>query len=70
MDGEHSHVLNDESVELLAETALSHAAAGADLVTPSDMMDGRIGAIRETLDANGFGQTGIFSYAAKFASAF
>jgi len=70
MDGEHFHVLNDESVELLAKAALSHAAAGADLVAPSDMMDGRIGAIRETLDANGFDQTGIMSYAAKFASAF
>jgi porphobilinogen synthase len=69
-DGEHFHVLNDESVELLAKTALSHAAAGADLVAPSDMMDGRIGAIRETLDANGFEQTGIMSYAAKFASVF
>src|ERR1043166_2758872 len=52
-DGEHFHVLNDESVELLAKTALAHAAAGADLVAPSDMMDGRIGAIREALDANG-----------------
>jgi porphobilinogen synthase len=69
-DGEHFHVLNDESVELLAKAALSHAAAGADLVAPSDMMDGRIGAIREALDANGFDQTGIMSYAAKFASAF
>lgn len=70
MDGEHFHVLNDESVELLAKTALSHAAAGADLVAPSDMMDGRVGAIREALDANGFEQTGIMSYAAKFASVF
>ena len=70
MDGAHFHVLNDESVELLAKTALSHAAAGADIVAPSDMMDGRIGAIRETLDANGFEETGIMSYAAKFASAF
>jgi porphobilinogen synthase len=70
VDGEHFHVLNDESVELLAKTALSHAVAGADLVAPSDMMDGRIGAIRETLDANGFDQTGIMSYAAKFASVF
>lgn len=69
-DGEHFHVLNDESVELLAKTALSHAAAGADLVAPSDMMDGRIGAIREMLDANGFSETGIMSYAAKFASVF
>ena len=70
IDGEHFHVLNDESVQLLAKTALSHAAAGADFVAPSDMMDGRIGAIRETLDANGFEQTGIMSYAAKFASVF
>ena len=69
-DGEHFHVLNDETVELLAKTALSHAAAGADLVAPSDMMDGRIGAIRETLDAHGFDQTGIMSYAVKFASVF
>jgi porphobilinogen synthase len=69
-DGEHFHVLNDESVELLAKTALSHAAAGADLVAPSDMMDGRVGAIRECLDANGFEETGIMSYAAKFASVF
>ena len=70
IDGDHFHVLNDESVALLAKTALSHAAAGADFVAPSDMMDGRIGAIREILDANGFDQTGIMSYAAKFASAF
>jgi porphobilinogen synthase len=69
-DGEHFHVLNDESVELLAKTALSHAVAGADIVAPSDMMDGRIGAIRETLDTNGFEETAIMSYAAKFASAF
>jgi porphobilinogen synthase len=69
-DGEHFHVLNDESVELLVQTALSHAAAGADLVAPSDMMDGRIGAIREALDGAGFDQTGIISYASKFASAF
>jgi len=70
IDGDHFHVLNDESVELLVKTALSHAAAGADMVAPSDMMDGRIGAIREALDACGFDQTGIISYAAKFASAF
>ncbi len=70
MDGEHFHVLNDESVELLTKTALSHAAAGADIVAPSDMMDGRVGAIREMLDANGFDHTGIMSYAAKFASVF
>ena len=70
MDGDHFHVLNDESVELLVKTALSHARSGADLVAPSDMMDGRIGAIREALDATGFDQTGIMSYAAKFASVF
>jgi porphobilinogen synthase len=70
LDGDHVHVLNDESVELLVKTALSHAQAGADMVAPSDMMDGRIGAIREALDANGFQETGIISYAAKFASAF
>ena len=70
VDGDHFHVLNDETVELLVKTALSHAAAGADLVAPSDMMDGRIGAIRDALDAGGFDQTGIMSYAAKFASAF
>src|SRR5947208_250917 len=70
IDGDHFHVLNDETVELLVKTALSHAAAGADIVAPSDMMDGRIGAIREALDAAGFDQTGIMSYAAKFASAF
>ncbi len=70
VDGDHFHVLNDETVELLAKTALSHAKAGADIVAPSDMMDGRIGAIRDELDANGFDQTAIMSYAAKFASAF
>src|SRR5213595_373732 len=70
IDGDHFHVLNDETVELLIKTALSHAAAGADLVAPSDMMDGRIGAIRNALDAGGFDQTGIMSYAAKFASSF
>ena len=70
IDGDHFHVLNDESVALLAQTAVSHAAAGADLVAPSDMMDGRIGAIRSALDAHGFDQTGIISYAVKFASAF
>src|SRR5882724_10556956 len=54
IDGDHFHVLNDETVELLVRTALSHAAAGADIVAPSDMMDGRVGAIREALDAGGF----------------
>jgi len=70
IDGDHFHVLNDQSVDLLVKTALSHAQAGADMVAPSDMMDGRIGAIREALDANGFTETGIMSYAAKFASVF
>jgi porphobilinogen synthase len=70
IDGDHFHVLNDETVELLVKTALSHATAGADIVAPSDMMDGRVGAIREALDERGFDQTAIMSYAAKFASAF
>jgi porphobilinogen synthase len=70
IDGDHFHVLNDETVELLVKTALSHAAAGADIVAPSDMMDGRVGAIREALDERGFDQTAIMSYSAKFASAF
>jgi porphobilinogen synthase len=64
------HVLNDPSVELLAQTALSHAAAGADIVAPSDMMDGRVGAIRSALDSHGFTQVAIMSYASKFCSAF
>ncbi len=63
-------VLNDPSVELIARTALSHAQAGADIVAPSDMMDGRVGAIRALLDQQGFGETPILAYAAKFASAF
>jgi porphobilinogen synthase len=66
----HARVLNDESVALLARTAVSHANAGADIVAPSDMMDGRIGAMRSALDAAGFEHTPILSYAAKFASAF
>jgi porphobilinogen synthase len=69
-DGEHFHVLNDESVELIAKAAVAYAAAGADFVAPSDMMDGRIGAVRGALDQAGFDQVGIISYAAKFASAF
>jgi porphobilinogen synthase len=68
--GDHAHVDNDASVELLVQTAVSHARAGADIVAPSDMMDGRIGAIRAGLDAAGFTETVIMSYAAKFASAF
>jgi porphobilinogen synthase len=69
-DGERAHVANDASVALLAQTAVSHARAGADIVAPSDMMDGRIGAMRAALDAEGFIHTPILSYAAKFASAF
>jgi porphobilinogen synthase len=68
--GGNAHVLNDASVALLARTAVSHAKAGADIVAPSDMMDGRIGAMRRALDASGFEHTPILSYAAKFASAF
>ncbi len=66
-DGE---VDNDATLELLARVAASHAAAGADIVAPSDMMDGRVGAIRSRLDADGFQATAILSYAAKHASAF
>lgn len=69
-EGEHFSVLNDESVEIIARTAVSHAVAGADMVAPSDMMDGRIGAVRKALDNAGFSDTGIVSYAAKFASVF
>jgi len=61
---------NDPTLQWLAKTALSHARAGADIVAPSDMMDGRVGAIREALDANGFEKTPILAYAAKFASVF
>jgi len=61
---------NDATLELLAREALSHARAGADIVAPSDMMDGRVGAIRRALDENGFTQVAIMAYAAKFASAF
>jgi porphobilinogen synthase len=61
---------NDATLELLARTAVSHARAGADLVAPSDMMDGRVGAIREELDGEGFPDTPILAYSAKFASAF
>jgi porphobilinogen synthase len=61
---------NDATLDLLAKEALSHARAGADMVAPSDMMDGRVGAIREALDEQGFDQVPIMAYAAKFASAF
>ena len=70
---EHAHgceIANDPSLKLLAQTALSHAEAGADIVAPSDMMDGRIRAIRQLLDARGLTQTPIIAYAAKFASSF
>jgi porphobilinogen synthase len=68
VDGDE--ILNDVTLELLGKTALSHAEAGADAVCPSDMMDGRVGAIRGALDAEGFEQVPIVSYAAKYASAF
>ena len=61
---------NDSTLELLAKEALSHAKAGADIVAPSDMMDGRVGAIRKILDQNGFQQVAIMAYAAKYASGF
>ena len=65
---EENYVLNDITTEILVKQALSHAAAGADVVAPSDMMDGRIGAIREALEANGFINTQIMAYSAKYAS--
>jgi porphobilinogen synthase len=68
VDGED--IVNDATVEELARAALSHAAAGADIVAPSDMMDGRVGRIREKLDAAGFTQVAIMAYAAKYCSAF
>jgi porphobilinogen synthase len=61
---------NDVTLELLAKTAISHAAAGADAVAPSDMMDGRVGALRAQLDSEGHSETPIIAYSAKFASAF
>jgi len=64
------YVDNDKTLELLAKTAVSHAQAGADMVAPSDMMDGRVGAIRRALDKNGFQLTPIFAYSAKYASGF
>ncbi|HWJ22728.1 MAG TPA: porphobilinogen synthase [Gemmatimonadaceae bacterium] len=66
----HGHVVNDATLELLAREAVSHAEAGADVVAPSDMMDGRVRAIREALDGGGFVDTPILSYAAKYAGAF
>jgi porphobilinogen synthase len=67
---EDGRVKNDASVELLARVALSHMESGADVVAPSDMMDGRVGAIRETLDEAGYTETPIMAYSAKYASAF
>ena len=67
---EDGRVKNDPTLELLARTAVSHAEAGADLVAPSDMMDGRVAAIREALDEGGFGDTPIMAYSAKYASSF
>ena len=67
---EDGKVVNDPSVEVLAEMALSHASAGADFVAPSDMMDGRVNSIRKRLDEEGFEDTGIMSYSAKYASSF
>src|SRR5262249_34350197 len=63
-------VQNDASLELLAQMALSHVQAGADIVAPSDMMDGRVGALRRTLDEHGFNQTPIMAYSVKYASGF
>jgi len=67
---EEGEIANDPTLELLAKTALSQARAGADMVAPSDMMDGRVGAIRQALDVNGYAHIPILSYAAKYASAF
>ncbi len=67
---ENGEVQNDETVELLARVSVSHAAAGADVIAPSDMMDGRVAAIRSALDDNDFSKTPILSYAAKYASAY
>jgi len=66
---ENGAIVNDASVDLIAKVALSQAAAGADFVSPSDMMDGRVGAIRSAMDAGGFHDTGIMAYSAKYASA-
>ena len=63
-------IVNDDSLELIARTALSHAAAGADVVAPSDMMDGRVASIRELLDKNDFDDVPVLSYSVKYASAF
>ncbi|MBE8713497.1 porphobilinogen synthase [Sphingobacterium hungaricum] len=67
---EDGKILNDETLEVLGKMALAHAEAGADIIAPSDMMDGRIGYIRQALDANGFKDVSLMSYTAKYASAF
>ena len=69
-DGNTLEIINDETVEVLCQQALCHARAGADIVSPSDMMDGRVEAIRETLDLEGYDQVSIMAYTAKYASAF
>ena len=70
VDAERGEIMNDVSLELLARTAVSHAEAGADVVAPSDMMDGRVAALRADLDREGHEQTPILSYASKYASSF
>ena len=70
IDQDSNYVLNDASVEAMVKQAISHAQAGADIVAPSDMMDGRIGAIREALEDEGFPNTQIMAYSAKYASSF
>ena len=67
---ENNEIVNDATVEVLAEMSVSHAQAGADFVAPSDMMDGRIGAIRQALEQSGYTKTGIMAYSAKYASCF
>jgi porphobilinogen synthase len=67
---EDGRIKNDPTLELIARTAVSHAEAGADLIAPSDMMDGRVAAVRESLDESGFPETPIMAYSAKYASAF
>ncbi len=67
---EKGNVINDDTLEVLSNVALSHAKAGADIIAPSDMMDGRVGVIRDALDEGGFENTAILSYAVKYASAF
>jgi len=67
---ENGEILNDETLEVLGKMALAHAQSGADIIAPSDMMDGRIGYIRELLDHNGFTNVSLMSYTAKYASAY